>query len=72
MLLIPTLIWLQLICDISSCTAEAINRRNSTGLRKWLGVPPSLLDVALYWTKANLVPPFKSPISPHPTYLFLY
>lgn len=59
-MLIPRLLWPLLIYDVTMCTVEAIERKISTAMRKWLGVPPSLTDVALYCKKAKLVLPFKS------------
>lgn len=46
--------------DVSTCTVEVIERKISTAMRKWLGVPLCLSVVALNYKKAALVLPFKS------------
>lgn len=43
-----------------TCTVEAIERKISTAMRKSLGAPLSVSDVALYCKKEKLVFPFKT------------
>lgn len=66
-MLIAGLIWLLLIYDISMCTMEVLERKIDTALRKWLGVPQSLSNVALYCKKAKLIVYGKAHLSVMPS-----
>ena len=59
-MLIPKLPWLLLIYEICSTTVEAIEVKINKFIRRWLGVPPGLTDVAMYCRKAKLKLPLKS------------
>ena len=59
-ILIPKLLWPLLIYEICSTTVEAIEAKINKVTRRWLGVPPSLTDVAMYCGKAKLKLPLKS------------
>ena len=59
-MLIPKLMWPLLIYEVSTSTVEAVERKINKSIRKWLGVPPGLTDVALYCKKSKLQLPFKS------------
>ena len=59
-MLIPQLLWPLLIYEICSTTVEALEAKINKFTRKWLGVPPSLTDVAMYCRKAKLILPLKS------------
>ncbi|GFO37481.1 reverse transcriptase [Plakobranchus ocellatus] len=59
-MLIPKLLWPLLVYDICSTTVEAIEAKINKYTRKWLGIPPSLSDVAMYCRKAKLKLPLKS------------
>ncbi|KAK3778109.1 hypothetical protein RRG08_062805 [Elysia crispata] len=59
-MLIPKLLWPLLIYEICSTTVEAIEAKINKFTRRWLGVPPSLTDVAMYCRKAKLRLPLKS------------
>ncbi|GFO39955.1 ribulokinase [Plakobranchus ocellatus] len=49
-MLIPKLLWPLIVYDICSSTVEAIEAEINKYTRKWLGVPPGLSDVAMYWS----------------------
>lgn len=59
-MLIPRLLWPLLIYDVSNSMVEATEKKIRTAIRKWLGVPPCLSDVALYCKKAKIIFPFMS------------
>ncbi|GFO42668.1 reverse transcriptase [Plakobranchus ocellatus] len=59
-MLIPKLLWPLFVYDICSTTVEAIEAKINNYTRKWLGVPPSLSEVAMYCRKAKLKLPLKS------------
>lgn len=58
--MIPKLLWPLLVYDVSMTAVEAMERKINVALRKWVGVPPCLTDVALYCKRTKLVLPFKS------------
>lgn len=58
-ILIPKLLWRLLIYDVSTCKVEAIERKISIVVRKWLALQLSLSDVPLHCKKAKLVSPFR-------------
>ncbi|KAK3756978.1 hypothetical protein RRG08_041331 [Elysia crispata] len=53
-MLIPKLLWPLLVYDICSTTIKAIEAQIKKFTRRWLGVPPSLIDVAIYCRKTKL------------------
>ena len=59
-MLIPKLLWPLLINEIGSTTVEAIEAKINKFTRRWLGVPPGLTEVAMYFRKAKLKLPLKS------------
>lgn len=48
-----------LLYDINTSVVEALVRKINVAMRKWLGVPPGMFNVALYCKKAKLVVPLK-------------
>ncbi|GFN85575.1 reverse transcriptase [Plakobranchus ocellatus] len=59
-MLIPKLLWPLLVYDICSTSVEATEAKINKYTRKWLKVPPGLLDVAMYCREAKLKLPMKS------------
>ncbi|CAG5130209.1 unnamed protein product, partial [Candidula unifasciata] len=59
-MLIPKLLWPLLVYEVTMTAVEAMEKKINTALRKWIGAPPCLTDVALYCKQAKLVLPFKS------------
>jgi len=59
-MLIPKLLWPLLIYEIGLSTVEAMERKISKYMRKWLGLPPGLTSVALYSRTAKLKLPLKA------------
>ena len=57
---IPTLLWPLLVYEIAISTVESIEAKINKHTRKWLGLPPGLSDVALYYRQAKLKLAFKS------------
>ncbi|GFN83881.1 reverse transcriptase [Plakobranchus ocellatus] len=53
-MLIPKLSWPFLVYDISTSIVESIEAKINRFTRAWLGVPPGLTDVAMYYRKAKL------------------
>ncbi|GFN97769.1 reverse transcriptase [Plakobranchus ocellatus] len=60
LMLIPKLLWPLLVYEISTSTAESIEAKMNRFTRKWLGIPPCLINVAMYYCKAMLRRPLKS------------
>jgi hypothetical protein len=58
--LIPKLLWPLLIYEIPSSTVAAMEQTISKYLRKWMGLHPSVTDVAMYSKRAKLALPLKS------------
>jgi hypothetical protein len=56
---LPKLLWPMLIYEIPTSTAEALERRISSYLRRWLGVPRSFSSIGLYSTGSKLQLPLK-------------
>ena len=59
-MLIPKLLWPHSVYEICSTTVDAIEAKINKFTRRWLGVPPGLTDVAMYFRKAKLRFPLKS------------
>ncbi|XP_073731592.1 uncharacterized protein [Misgurnus anguillicaudatus] len=58
--ILPRLLWPLLVYDVPITTVEGFERKVSSFLRKWLGLPRSLSDIALYGRKNKLKLPFSS------------
>lgn len=58
--LLPRLMWLLTIYDVTLTTVEGMERRFNKHLRKWLGVPPSFTSVGLYMRSGQLQLPLSS------------
>ena len=56
---LPRILWPLLIYDVPMSTVEALERKISGYLRRWLGLPRGLSSVALYGTSNALQLPFK-------------
>ena len=52
--------WLLLIYEIATITVEAMERKVSGYLRRWLGVPPSFTSIGLYSNSIELSLPVSS------------
>ena len=52
--------WLLLKYEIATITVEAIERKVSGYLRRWLGVPPSFTSIGLYSNSIQLNLPISS------------
>lgn len=58
--ILPRLLWPLLVYDVPITTVECFERKVSCSLQKWLGLPQSLSDIALYGRKNKLKLPFSS------------
>ena len=54
------LLWPLLVYKIAASTVESMEAKINRYTRKWLGLPPGLSDVALYYRQAKSKLPFKS------------
>ena len=59
-MLIPKLLWPLMIYEICTSAVEAMEAKINKFMRKWLGAPPCLTDIALYCRQAKLKLPLKS------------
>ena len=59
-MLLPKLLWPLCLYDFPMTRVEVISRMVSKFLRRWLNVPPSLSDIALYGKCTKLKLPFSS------------
>ncbi|XP_077372334.1 uncharacterized protein LOC144033646 [Festucalex cinctus] len=58
--ILPRLLWPMLVYDVPMTTVECLERKVSSFLRKWLGLPRSLSSIALYGRNNKLTLPFSS------------
>ncbi|XP_063050108.1 uncharacterized protein LOC134444859 [Engraulis encrasicolus] len=58
--ILPRLLWPLLVYNVPITTVECFERKVSSFLRKWLGLPRSLSSVALYGRNNKLELPFSS------------
>ncbi|XP_061589349.1 uncharacterized protein LOC133454644 [Cololabis saira] len=58
--ILPRLLWPLLVYDVPMTTVECFERKVSSFLRKWLGLPRSLSSIALYGRNNKLKLPFSS------------
>ncbi|XP_074527636.1 uncharacterized protein LOC141791255 [Halichoeres trimaculatus] len=58
--ILPRILWPLLVYDFPISTVEGFERRVSSHLRRWLGLPRSLSSIALYGNKNKLTLPFNS------------
>ena len=58
--ILPRILWPLLVYAVPISTVETLERRVSSHLRKWLGLPRSLTSLALYGNTNKLQLPFKS------------
>ena len=52
--LLPRLLWLLTIYELTMTAVEGIERKVNKHLRKWLGIPPSFTSVGLYIRSGQL------------------
>ena len=58
--ILPRVLWPLMIYDCAIGTVEAMEKRISKKLRKWLGVPPSFTNIGLYGKDIKLQMPISS------------
>ncbi|XP_063054019.1 uncharacterized protein LOC134448252 [Engraulis encrasicolus] len=58
--ILPRILWPLLVYAIPLTTVETLERKVSSHLRRWLGLPKSLSSIALYGRSNKLQLPFKS------------
>lgn len=58
--ILPRILWPLLVYEVSLSTVETMERKISSYLRRWLGLPRSLTSAALYCTGNKLQLPFSS------------
>ena len=58
--LLPRVMWMLTLYEIPMSTVEAMERKISGHLRRWLGIPPSFTSVGLYSRSAELQLPLSS------------
>ena len=57
---LPRLLWPLLVYEVPISTVESLTKIVSQSLRKWLGLPRSLSNIALYGHSTKLKLPFSS------------
>ncbi len=58
--ILPRILWPLLVYEVPISTLETLERKVSSHLRKWLGLPKSLSSIALYGHHNKLQLPLKS------------
>lgn len=58
--ILPMILWLLKVYELPLTTAECMEKRISSYLQKWLGLPHSLCSVAHYGSSNTLKLPFSS------------
>lgn len=58
--ILPRLLWPLLVYEVPTTTVEALERTSSQFLRRWLGLPRSLSNIALYSHSTKLQLPISS------------
>lgn len=58
--ILPRILWPLLVYEVPISTVEILERKVSSHLRKWLGLPKSLSSIALYGHRNKLQLPLKS------------
>ena len=58
--ILPRILWPLLVYEVPISTVETLERKVSSSLRKWLGLPRSLSNIALYGNTTKLRLPLKS------------
>jgi len=58
--ILPRILWVLLVYKVPISTVETLERRVSSCLRRWLGLPRSLSNIALYRNTIMLLLPLKS------------
>lgn len=58
--ILPRILWPLLVYEVPISTVEILERKISSHLRKWLGLPKSLRSIALYGHRNKLQLPLKS------------
>ncbi|XP_030004234.1 uncharacterized protein LOC115429122 [Sphaeramia orbicularis] len=58
--ILPRILWPLLVYAVPISTVETLERKVSSHLRRWLGLPKSLSSIALYGNNNKLQLPFKS------------
>ena len=58
--ILPRILWPLLVYEVATSTAETMERKVSSNLRRWLGLPHSLSSCALYGKRNKLQLPFSS------------
>lgn len=58
--ILPRILWPLLVYEVTLSTVEALERKVSGYLRRWLGLPRSLCSAALYGNTTKLQLPFSS------------
>ncbi|XP_039590572.1 uncharacterized protein LOC120514312 [Polypterus senegalus] len=58
--ILPRILWPLLVYEVSMSTVEALERKISCHIRRWLGLPRSLTSVALYGRSNKLQLPFSN------------
>lgn len=58
--IVPRILWPLLVYEVPISTVETLERKVSTLLRRWLGLPRSLSNIALYGNTTKLRLPLKS------------
>lgn len=58
--ILPRILWPLLVYAVPISTVETLERKVSSHLRRWLGLPKSLSSIALYGRNNKLQLPFKS------------
>jgi len=58
--MLPRILWPLLVYEVPISTVETLERKVSSCLRRWLGLPRSLSNIALYGNTTMLRLPLKS------------